>query len=280
MALIEKNLSTLIFFRGWDWDVGVGIDFNSGDMSVEERSEKISFLYREHRVAIRNLASRQINNLSHSDQGVFVELHASYLLRDYISTGNIFFDMEDSRVLDAHHIYGGSARENIVSLCNEYLKETVSAETEWNCFLVELIPLGYEESYEAIPEQILEKGTAWIKTSIGEMHIKKSDFLALVGANKTMNTEIKSSSVGVSLEKSNAMTTAKNIADSLWRMEQHKEKRISEMANEVYAELYRLGFADQLPEKLENMTNWIRTVAPEHARKAGRPPKTITPNLK
>lgn len=85
---------------------------------------------------------------------------------------------------------------------------------------------------------------------------------------------------GKSKEKQNAMTTARNIAESLWRMEQHKDTRITDMAYEVYAALHGLGFADQLPEKQESVTDWIRTVAPEHAKRAGRPPKTITPNLR
>lgn len=86
--------------------------------------------------------------------------------------------------------------------------------------------------------------------------------------------------VGVSPEKMNAMNTARNIAKKLWLTDEHKDKRITEMANEIYAVLHQSGFEDQLPDKPENVKEWIRRVAPEHAKKAGRPPKKITPNLR
>ena len=191
MALIEKNLNTLPFFRNWDWDVGVGIDFNSGDMNIEERSEKIGLVYKKHRSDVRNMASQEINRFSHADQGVFAEIPTCYLLRDYISTGNIFLDVEDSRITDAHRIYGGSVKENIELLCNRYLECTVSADIEWSCFLVELMPLGYEEGLGAFPEQIPARENAWIKASLNDMYIKKNDFLNLVGKIDTVNREKK-----------------------------------------------------------------------------------------
>lgn len=68
--------------------------------------------------------------------------------------------------------------------------------------------------------------------------------------------------------KTAAVERAQAIATELWQADTDQEFRLSDMAEQVKDILEREGF-DKLP-KIERIKDWIRPVAPEHARQPGR----------
>ena len=104
-----------------------------------------------------------------------------------------------------------------------------------------------------------------------QFNVLKDFFVHFEIEEKTNTKRQQTGTVGVSPEKIKAMEAARDIAKKLWATEEHKNKRISEMADEVYSELWS-DFKDHLPDK-KRINNWIRSVAPEHAKKGGRPKK-------
>lgn len=129
-------------------------------------------------------------------------------------------------------------------------------------------------NYRNLPAAITRHSTEFYS----QFDMLKGFFIPVEQATTTsMNKKIDSrrqqtGTVGVSPEKIKAMKAARDIAEKLWLTEEHKNKRISDMVNEVYSELYWSDFNDQLPDK-KRMNDWIRSVAPEHAKKGGRPKK-------
>lgn len=71
-------------------------------------------------------------------------------------------------------------------------------------------------------------------------------------------------------EKSIVIKRAKIIANDKWAADTNKEIRTSEMANRVWSQLVDEGFSQYLPQNVERVKVWIRSVAPEHARAKGR----------
>jgi len=104
-----------------------------------------------------------------------------------------------------------------------------------------------------------------------QFNVLKDFFVHFEIEEKTNAKRQQTGTVGVSPEKRKAMSAARDIAEKLWVTEEHKNKRISDMADEVYAQLWS-EFKDHLPYK-RRINNWIRSVAPEHAKKGGRPKK-------
>lgn len=80
---------------------------------------------------------------------------------------------------------------------------------------------------------------------------------------------------GKSKAKENAQIAAKTLADYLWRQDKDKKTRISEMAINVYAELYQTEHQSQLPENQQSLESWITDVADKypHSRLPGRKKK-------
>ncbi|WP_455231503.1 hypothetical protein [Geopseudomonas aromaticivorans] len=73
--------------------------------------------------------------------------------------------------------------------------------------------------------------------------------------------------------KSAAIERAGAIATELWQADADHEFNLLGMAGQVEDILRREGF-EELP-KLERIKEWIRPVAPDHARKPGRRRKTL-----
>jgi len=105
-----------------------------------------------------------------------------------------------------------------------------------------------------------------------QFNVLKNFFVHFEIEEKTNTKRQQTGTVGVCPKKTKAMEAARDMAKELWLTEEHKNKRISDMANEVYSKLYFSDFNDQLPDK-KRMNDWIRSVAPEHAKKGGRPKK-------
>lgn len=69
--------------------------------------------------------------------------------------------------------------------------------------------------------------------------------------------------------KAAAMERARAIAIEKWQSDTAHKIRISQMANEVYGALVDEGFAEWLPGRVARLNEWIKPVAPDHARQGG-----------
>ena len=78
---------------------------------------------------------------------------------------------------------------------------------------------------------------------------------------------------GVSVAKKNAKLAAETLADYLWTKDTDKNIKLLEMARIVHSELHKTNHYTQLPS-IEAMKDWLRPIAPGHAKLAGRPQQT------
>lgn len=67
-----------------------------------------------------------------------------------------------------------------------------------------------------------------------------------------------------------AVERAKVIAAELWKADTAKVIRIGGMAEQVYRALAAEGFTDALPDTAERIKEWVKSAAPDYARKGGR----------
>ncbi|QQT94504.1 hypothetical protein [Acinetobacter johnsonii] len=75
---------------------------------------------------------------------------------------------------------------------------------------------------------------------------------------------------GKSQAKINAQLAAKTLASYLWKKDVNNSIKIREMSMLVYTELYETEHRDQLPDMPDTLKSWIKEVAPQYAREAGR----------
>ncbi|MFV5482241.1 hypothetical protein [Acinetobacter towneri] len=76
---------------------------------------------------------------------------------------------------------------------------------------------------------------------------------------------------GKSRAKEYAQIAAKTLANFLWNQDKDNQIKIKEMAITVHAELYQTEHREQLPNHSVSLKDWIKDIAPEYAREAGRP---------
>jgi hypothetical protein len=78
-------------------------------------------------------------------------------------------------------------------------------------------------------------------------------------------------------EKAQLKQIVQAFAEDFWQKDSHKELRVSDMTDEVYAKTHAvLGknpIIEYLPEK-GAVKDWLREIAPDYAKKGGRPKKT------
>ncbi len=67
-----------------------------------------------------------------------------------------------------------------------------------------------------------------------------------------------------------AKERAQEIAMQFWQRDAEKSIRIGEMADKVWRALADEDLRDQMPETTERIKEWIKSVAPDYARKPGR----------
>lgn len=77
-----------------------------------------------------------------------------------------------------------------------------------------------------------------------------------------------------SQRKADTTFRARTVAIELWHADTAQKIRISDMADRVYRTLAAEGFTDSLPDTAERVKEWIKPVAPDYARKGGKPRKT------
>jgi hypothetical protein len=82
-------------------------------------------------------------------------------------------------------------------------------------------------------------------------------------------------SLGVTnMLKAAAIERARDIAFERWQADTTGEILVGSMAQLVWEQMVDEGYREQLPDKPESIREWIKHVAPDYARKAGRPRKT------
>lgn len=79
------------------------------------------------------------------------------------------------------------------------------------------------------------------------------------------------SPTGKSKNKEAAQLAAKTLAAYFWKNDHNKDIRIKDMSIMVYAELNQTSHKIELPDRPESIKEWIKEVAPNYAREAGRP---------
>ncbi len=88
--------------------------------------------------------------------------------------------------------------------------------------------------------------------------IRKARVAPLVMGNKAI-ADAKKWAVGFAREK--------------WKADTEKRIRITEMAETIWAEILGTEHANQRPETIDTVKSWIRPIAPDYAKKGGRPKK-------
>lgn len=78
-------------------------------------------------------------------------------------------------------------------------------------------------------------------------------------------------------EKAAVTDRAKVIAKERWAGDRSQSVRIGEMADLVYRQLASEGYTDALPGSSERVKDWLKSVAPEFARRPGRSRKRLKP---
>ncbi|RON25623.1 hypothetical protein [Pseudomonas lini] len=81
----------------------------------------------------------------------------------------------------------------------------------------------------------------------------------------------------INAAKDAAIKQAQEIAKGLWEADTAETIRIGQMADMVYRTLHGLGMTDVLPEEPDTLKDWIKSVAPDYARKPGKPKKVRRP---
>lgn len=75
-------------------------------------------------------------------------------------------------------------------------------------------------------------------------------------------------------KKLEAQKAACALAEEMWEEDKDKKIRISEMATNVFIALQNSEHADNLPDHHVTVKDWIKSVAPDYARKGGKPRNT------
>lgn len=100
-----------------------------------------------------------------------------------------------------------------------------------------------------------------------ELEVKKTRIAEL---KRTIGLQIHNS------EKAWLKQIAQAFAEDFWQKDVQNKIRVSEMTDEVYSKIHAVfgsnPIIDYLPEK-EAFKDWIREVAPDYAKKGGRPAK-------
>lgn len=78
--------------------------------------------------------------------------------------------------------------------------------------------------------------------------------------------------------KQAAIEACRNIAARIWASDYTQEIRLADMCERIYKMMLDQGAGEYLPGESQGLKQWIRPVAPDYARRPGRPkknPKTV-----
>lgn len=78
----------------------------------------------------------------------------------------------------------------------------------------------------------------------------------------------------INKRKAEAKAWALDYASSAWVKDTEQRIRIGEMAENLWTAMVDAGFSDALPDKAAGLSDWVRAIAPDYAKRGGRPRKT------
>ena len=78
----------------------------------------------------------------------------------------------------------------------------------------------------------------------------------------------------INKRKAEAKAWALDYACNAWAKDAAKKIRIGEMAESLWTAMVDAGLSDALPDKAAGLSDWVRAIAPDYAKRGGRPRKT------
>ncbi|MCP5162087.1 MAG: hypothetical protein H6999_00050 [Hahellaceae bacterium] len=119
---------------------------------------------------------------------------------------------------------------------------------------------------------------AQLAEDVAEVVLKALGLGVLVSRNANMasiNERLMRQTSGLqerNARKREMIDKAKELATSLWNKDFTQSMRTGEVAFQIYDQL-KTDYKDVVPEKVESVKEWIKPLAPDYAKKAGRPPQ-------
>lgn len=125
---------------------------------------------------------------------------------------------------------------------------------------------------ERLKQQLQEKDAEneTFKNKINELEGQLSDALSKNIPSINDEPQLPRKPQGKSQAKERAQLAARTLANYFWNQDKDNKIKIKEMAITVHAELNQTEHHDQLPDQSVSLKDWIKDIAPEYAREAGR----------
>jgi hypothetical protein len=134
----------------------------------------------------------------------------------------------------------------------------------------ELQPNGSQYPAGALELLLIQLGAS---IELANRHEVLVDGLKQLGATQKRTEALHE----INAAKDTAIKQAQEIAKGLWSADTAETIRIGQMADMVYRTLHTLGMTDVLPQEPDTLKDWIKSVAPDYARKPGKPKKARKP---
>lgn len=78
----------------------------------------------------------------------------------------------------------------------------------------------------------------------------------------------------INKRKAEAKAWALDYASNEWVKDTGQSIRIGEMTEKLWTAMVDAGFSDALPDRAVGLSDWVRAIAPDYAKRGGRPRKT------
>lgn len=186
----------------------------------------------------------------------------------------------------------GRALDNLVDLVGRNIESSVSGELNFSqmremSFAMPLLVKDLEQQgeitrrlllgLEIFEELAAEVPELEVPIADGVQKLLMSMFqLVSEVAGASIESEVLKIAPLAKKNKAKAAVAARacELAKQFWGEDEQQQIRISAMAARVYGTLHEEGFGEILPDYQDGVKDWIKIVAPEYARKGGKPRKT------
>lgn len=283
MSLHYKIDLHILFYGDWSVSCDCHVPI---DLTREENENRL--IYQEIISNIEEIVEGSIYNLA------FLRLN-DFALTKISRFGK--FDMNpdnDLRGIDGflrqEHLFQEDGFNSISNILSKYRFNSVSKLSDDDINGIEILAIyptikeRFESKPKAKPYDGEESGNNYPCIKIKDLlitHVQlekilNGDLKSRFISDKKLNDEsvfhISNHKRGVSIAKMNAKLAAETLALYLWR-HTDKNMKLIEMARKVHSWLHKTEHHSQLPS-VEAVKEWLRPVAPDHAKLAGRPQQT------